>query len=410
MIKNITELLDGFNKELVRQKYHHTRRLSFAAMAKRIGQYVENNGSGQYNVDLGLAFLREHYPFPMEGLITELPSATRTALRTVTLLNDFHLNGIITKRTKSKGDGLTPAFRSLAAQFRQDTLSRGYSEKTAWRLSTDISTFLRYLIGKNVVLEEISESEILGYMESIAHLSKDGIQSKLYSLKKFLSFLHKAQLHAADLSDCIPAVKRTSHARIPSVWSAEDVKKILAAVDRGSPLGKRDYAVLLLATRLGIRSSDVVGLKIEHLKWDDCRIEFTQSKTNQAISLPLFPDVGWAIIDYLKHGRPPTDLPNVFFACNAPIRPMPTSMNAIVSKYSRLAGVSQIERRKCGLHSLRHTLASRLLEAETPLPVISEILGHTSPQEVETYLKVDIERLRLCALNPEEVFACVNNG
>jgi len=403
--ESIAELLDSFNKELLRQGYHRTSRSCFSKMTQRVGAYVEKQGLNQYSVDLGLAFLREHYPFPLEGLIMELPSATRTALRTVTLLNDFYLNGIITKRINYKDNGLTPNYQELIRQFEQNIIDCGYSAKTACRVSTDMYTFLRYLTGKNVALDKISETEILGYMESIAHLSKTGIDTKSYSLKKFLAFLHEKQLHATNLSDCIPTVKRTKHVRIPSVWSAEDVGKILAAVDGGSPPGKRDYAILLLVTRLGIRSSDVAGLKLEHLKWKDYRIEFIQSKTKQAISLPLFPDIGWAIIDYLKHGRPQTDLPNVFLKCNAPIGPMSTDMSALVSKYSRLAKVSQIERRKCGLHSLRHTLASRLLEAETPLPVISGILGHTTPHDVEVYLKVDIERLRLCALNPEEVFA-----
>jgi integrase len=164
--------------------------------------------------------------------------------------------------------------------------------------------------------------------------------------------------------------------------------------------------MILLAARLGLRIIDIKHLKLDNLNWSDNRIELIQSKTSGMLSLPLLPDVGWAIIDYLQNGRPKVDCPYVFLRQIAPLEPFSDEdrLHQIVEKYMRLAKIPISPQKKRGMHSLRHMLASRLLEENTPLSVISDILGHVSSDSTAVYLKVDVERLRECALNPEEVF------
>ena len=101
--------------------------------------------------------------------------------------------------------------------------------------------------------------------------------------------------------------------RIPSIWSHEDLKKLLDTIDRGNPSGKRDYAIILLVARLGLRSVDVKNLMLSDIKWSENKVMLVQSKTNEPVLLPLLKDVGWAIIEYLKNGRPESDFPNVFY-------------------------------------------------------------------------------------------------
>ncbi len=108
------------------------------------------------------------------------------------------------------------------------------------------------------------------------------------------------------------AIKARKQTRIPSVWTQDNVAKLLDAIDRGNPAGKRDYAIILLVTRLGLRTIDNQALRLSNLKWQDNRIELIQSKTATTLNLPLLPDVGWAIIDYLKNGRPKVESPFVF--------------------------------------------------------------------------------------------------
>lgn len=403
----IAELRERFTEEMRRANYSSGRRCTFNAVSKRLVEYADSKGVRFYTVDFGQRFLSEMYPEIEGRALMELPNAVRYARRTIVLLNDFKLNGSITRKVRRRNEGLTPIDLNILSRFKTDSIKRGYSISSSNGFVSDMRWFIRYLHDVNIPVENISESDIVSYMGTQVYKSQTTIRITLFSLKRFLLFLYDEKLISEELSSRIPKRSRSSNPNLPSVWKPDDVEKVLAAIDLGSPLGKRDYAIILLVTKLGIRTSDVVGLKMEYLKWPECRIEFTQSKTNNRISLPLPTDVGWAIIDYLKNGRPCCDLPYVFVTHTSPVSQFcrGKSFSVMIAKYANRAGISFKDYQKHGLHSLRHTLACRLLEANTPLPIISEILGHSSPSEVKTYLSVNIEKLRACALNPEEVFA-----
>ena len=187
--------------------------------------------------------------------------------------------------------------------------------------------------------------------------------------------------------------------KIPSVYSQEEVEALLGAIDRGNPQGKRDYAMILLAAKYGIRVSDIIGMRYCNLDWEHNRIMLFQQKTGRKIVLPLSEEVGEAMIDYLKFGRPKIDLPYIFITVRAPYKELSSNgMGAIIKDYFRIAGVN-FTNRKHGPHSLRHSLASNLLKSNEPLPVISEILGHSSTETTMDYLRIDMNLLRRCALN-----------
>ena len=114
---------------------------------------------------------------------------------------------------------------------------------------------------------------------------------------------------------------RLSSSAIPSVWTQEELKQLVGAIDLGSPKGKRDYAIILIACRLGLRCTDIKNLCFENFKWAEKKLCFTQSKTGQPLELPLTADVGWAVIDYLKYGRPKVDSSCIFVRHVAPFLP-----------------------------------------------------------------------------------------
>ena len=122
------------------------------------------------------------------------------------------------------------------------------------------------------------------------------------SLRLFLQFLFMRDILPRDLSTAIPRVRLASNAKVPSVWEPELVERLLAVVDRSSPKGRRDYAILLLAARLGLRLGDIKGLTLDHLHWTTSTIEIVQNKTGEPLVLPLIEEVGTAIIDYLRAG------------------------------------------------------------------------------------------------------------
>jgi integrase len=201
-----------------------------------------------------------------------------------------------------------------------------------------------------------------------------------------------------ELSSIQKCSKLSKKERIPSFYTAAEVNIVENSVNRSSGVGKRNYAMLLLASRLGLRASDIANLQFSNIDWDNNVLTLVMHKTGKVIELPLLADVGNAIIDYLQHGRPQTVSQNVFLSCKAPYVPATKSMvcsaiNNIICK----SGID-VSAKHHGPHSLRHSLASVMLEKGTTLPVISESLGHRSTETTLTYLKIDIKSLIECAI------------
>jgi len=208
------------------------------------------------------------------------------------------------------------------------------------------------------------------------------------------------------LSFCVPSVKSPKNLNIPALWEKDEVELLLKSIDRGNPAGKRDYAVILLATQLGLRISDLANLKLENLRWEYNEIELVQQKTGNRIVHPLLKDIGWALIDYIQNARPKIGDPTVFITINAPYTKMQSaSIGCIIQRCMSRCGITKQPGTVSGLHSLRHALARRLLEQGTPLPEVADILGHTSYSSTSPYLKVDVDGLRECSLSLEGVTA-----
>ena len=227
-------------------------------------------------------------------------------------------------------------------------------------------------------------------------------------LRVFFRYLYLNEFTKDDLSLFIPksnVLLKRKH--IPSTWTREDIDKILACIDLASPVGKRDYAIILLVARLGIRVSDVIRLEFDNIKWEKNCIQISQYKTNEPLVLPLFEDVGQAIIDYVKNGRPASDLKLVFITHKPPFQKFSDNnhLYGMFNKYLYKAGIEVTPEKNHGMHTLRHSLANELLRKEIPLPVISEILGHKSLETTMQYLRADTEQLRCCTLVEGENYA-----
>jgi integrase len=229
------------------------------------------------------------------------------------------------------------------------------------------------------------------------------VEHKLCAVRSLLRFAAGDELIDELVLATVPPVRSSKQARIPSVWDPAEVTKIIEAIDRGNPSGKRDYAIILLICRLGLRGVDVKGLRLADLDWSANRISVMQAKTGRLVQLPLLKDVGWAIIDYVRDGRPASDSPHVFLRHTAPIGPFSDQdhLYQILVKHARLAHVHLGEERRHGMHSLRHTLATRLMEEGTPIEQIADILGHQSVQSTGVYLKSSLGLLSQCALDPD---------
>jgi len=213
----------------------------------------------------------------------------------------------------------------------------------------------------------------------------------------FLRYAYRYELTNDDLSVVVPSVAR--HTPVPSVYTPEEVETLLASIDRGGKVGKRNYAIILIAARLGLRSCDIAALKFENILFNQDIIRIEQKKTKEPLVLPLLPEVRAALVDYIEHERPASDCDFIFLKILMPhAQPMvPHSIYDIVSRAFKFAEIES-RGRKRGPHALRASLATALLEEGHGYPLIQKALGQTDPNAAQHYIKIEVERLRTCAL------------
>ena len=325
------------------------------------------------------------------------------------VLIEFSLQGRFRFRTRSVAPlDVSPALEATLAdylQFCEDY--QHHARGTLITRSRDLRTFFQYLRTKSIAdIDGIDIGVLSDFIATRNPAQTTLLCCQIGSLRSFLRYLVVRGRVSAALVEETRAFTVQRPNPLPAVWSREDVLTLLSAVDRGSPVGKRDYAILMLAAKLGMRAGDIRKLRLEDILWDEGRIDIVQEKTSEPLSLPLPEDVGEAIIEYLRHGRPVSHRREIFLRGHAPYDPftMGSGLSAIITRYRLQAGLLLATRvTRCGMHSLRHSLASRLMEAATPLPVISAILGHGRQESTATYIRIDFESLRDVALGLEEV-------
>ncbi len=330
-----------------------------------------------------------------------LSGQQKRRIRAISILSDFQKDGTIRKRKKSVSQAqLDGAIGKLMSEYIDHLKHASNLEQQTIKSSTrQLSIFLNYLNIREIEsLDKLDQNCVIDFVNTLDGYSVESKHSILLKVKQFLKYLYGRQILLIDYCQLLPSYKFTKTRRLPSYYSEEEICRLIKNIDKTNPTGKRDYAMILLAARLGLRSSDITCLQFNAILWDRELIIPIQKKTKETIELPLLQDVGEAIINYLKFGRPQSKLPYVFLCHKAPYEEMNISnLNGILKKYMLRSGIS-FDERKHGPHALRHSLATNLLKKETTLPVISGILGHTSSQSTMCYLKVDVNSLRKSAL------------
>jgi len=216
------------------------------------------------------------------------------------------------------------------------------------------------------------------------------------ALRSFFSYAFYKGLIDRNLATCVPSVRSWSLADLPRHLSAEQVQKVLDSCDRERPGGKRDFAILLLCARLGLRAGEVIALQFDDIDWDAGFIT-VRGKTRRASRMPLPQEVGEAIADYLCNSRPRCKSRHVFIRSRAPHRPFAevSAISAIATRALKNAGVAIALN---GAHVFRHSLATTMLKNGASLGEIGEILRHRRADTTRIYAKVDMVSLRKLAL------------
>ena len=402
----LPDLISGLEQELLRLGYTKGSMSFYRRRWNQLMAYAEDRGEYFYTERLGMDFLNEFFGISQEDFSRPLPQAETQEIRVIRMVGDFQLHHAVLRRYFKHKEILTvPFFVDIRSRFRSFCEKKGYSQVTTGHYVKQSSYLMDYLAAQGMEdFTAVTLDTVNAYIRTLAGFSYKTVEQHICSLRAFFRFLYQEGTVPDDLAAKMPMVKARKQAAIPSVWTHEELKQLIGAIDRGSPKGKRDYAIILIACRLGLRCTDIKNLCFENFNWTEKKIRFTQSKTGQPMELPLVPDVGWAVIDYLKYGRPKVDSSRIFVRHMAPFLPFAEDdhLDQLIRAYMVKAHIPMRGKHR-GMHSLRHTMASVLLEKDTPLPVISDIIGHLDTNSTAVYLKVDMERLAECPLDFEEV-------
>ncbi|MDQ2847303.1 MAG: site-specific integrase [Actinomycetota bacterium] len=399
----VSELVSELDTEMVRLGYKPSTMLWYRGCWRRMERFFASRGVEEFSLGVAMAWVDQACGgfFDKERAGT-LKTTDVYLFRVAAMLEDFAVRGAVLRRYSRSVDMLTVDQADTVTRFQASLQAAGCAASTVRAYGTVAGEFLAFT-GRRGGLAGLDAGVIGAFVATLAGYQAKTVEHKLCAVRSLLRFAASDGLVEGAVLEAVPAAKSTRQARIPSVWAPADVTKILAAIDRGNPCGRRDYAIILLITRLGLRGIDVKRLDFADLDWPGNRLSLVQAKTGRRVQLPLLKDVGWAIIDYIQHGRPASDCPQVFLRHTAPIGAFSDQdhLHQILAKHARAAHVPVGEQRRHGMHSLRHTLATRLLEGGTPVEQIADILGHQSVASTGVYLKSSLGLLAQCALDPD---------
>lgn len=341
-------------------------------------------------------FLHTEYGFRMD-----LEYTMYRASRALELLKNYIDFGVVNGIPKKQRQEFADGYSSLITAFADGEARRGLAEGSMKSLWSRLYRLHIFFLDKGAdTFSMVTHDMINDFIKYLAPYSTTYVSENLRMLRRLCLYAYQNGYHTEDLSGCIPFVKNIRQQRLPAVFTEDEIEKILSSFDRENPMGKRNYAIFLLAARMGLRSCDIKALEFSFINWTEKMLAFTQKKTKKYLTLPLPDDVGWAIIDYLKNGRPISDSKYVFIQHKPPYGQY-TDLRNVLVKQMRKAGIETPANKRIGMHCFRHSLATTMLENGVPLPVISQTLGHADIASTEVYLRINISQLRLCALEVE---------
>ncbi|KAA6337107.1 Tyrosine recombinase XerD [termite gut metagenome] len=401
--KLLSELEDGVVGEMKRLQYVAAYIALFKRTSKQFAQFVKGKGfENTFSEELGAEFLKEKYDYPPKIRLGRLPAKIHSGIRCIRLLGEYRMYGAFVRIRDINPDyDWSVKDNHVIKAYIKSIQSSDTSAATKKIRIHHIKLFYDFMGFRHIEsVNDVTPEVISGYILSMQGGSPVYTMHRLRTLKFYLRFVFESSYCDKNLTTLIPRIKTPNHKNVPALWSKDEIVKLLSSIDKGSPSGKRDYAVLSLVVQLGIRASDIANLKLDNLKWERKQIEFQQYKTDKKAIYPILNEIGWAIIDYLRYGRPKSTSPYLFLSCNAPYTNLQSSaFGCILHRQMNRCGIRKKEGTVSGMHSLRHALARNLLEQNVPLQVLSEIMGHTSIVSSSPYLRVDIDGLRDCALS-----------
>ena len=287
-------------------------------------------------------------------------------------------------------------FEGFSDYLRQE---RGLAPRSIICHLPSIRRFLREVCPAGASdLGNISQEGVTRYIERHARDgSAESGKRMCWSLRAFLRYLHYKGLTRLALADCVPSIRQWKFASLPTYLSAAQVQKVLDGCDRATPMGRRDYAILMLLAKLGLRASEVASLTLDEIDWRSGEM-LIRAKGRQRARMPMPVDVGAAVVTYLRDGRPTSSCRQLFLRMPAPHVGFASGCAITMIAKTALERVSVCGYAHHGAHIFRHSLATELLRSGATLSEIGQLLRHESHDTTRIYAKVDVQRLRTLSL------------
>ncbi len=384
------------------ERLHYAKRTidAYQLCWRRFKDYAESNDINEFNDDALEKYFHDTFALSYLQPTPPVPRKLNEYYRAFNVLSQIKETGMFYKRRPTKDHTIDERFQPAATEF-LSVKCAPLADTSKRQMRTHMESFLSFLSANEIYdYNKITKKDVLSFWDTRSKVRKGTRLYDSYFLHKFFDFLHDNGYTVVDNSVFVPLVKGSNKGQIPSYYTTDELTTLLASVDRSSPIGKRDYAILLFAVRYGPRVEDIRNLKLNEIDWEKSIISYVQGKTSNRITLKLYDDVATALIDYFKNGRPKTECKNVFIRHNAPYNQFGAEDNLhyIISKYMRFAGFNDFHHRKRGLYTMRHSIAGNMLNEGTPISTVSEVLNHDKTETTLHYTKIAVEQMKPCAL------------
>ncbi|MBK5263328.1 MAG: tyrosine-type recombinase/integrase [Peptostreptococcaceae bacterium] len=385
------ELLTEFLLFLQQEKsYKQSTLTNYYRKLFKVQLFMQNHRIFYYTPDIGLKYYDLYLAAHNIGVPTQ-----KAILLTINRFNDFY-SGIDYVVQHTKRCKLLPENYEIALNlFATKCYENCNKENTFIKKDHFLRLFLKDCIALNCTcIQELNATHVSRACLRVTNKDSWSV------IREFLKFLAIIGILKTDLSTLVPHYKHSF--KVPVIYSEEEIAKIENIIDRSTEIGKRDYAMILMATRLGMRSGDIVNITLDDLNSKSGNLAFVQQKTGEALVLPLLPEIKKALDDYINNSRPKTSERRVFIRQNAPHQRITTStLRFVTTKYFHAAGID-IAGKKHGPHTFRSSLASSMVNDSVPYEAVRKILGHSNLKSIKHYAKLNIEMLRQCAITVPE--------
>jgi len=336
----ITMLIEQATAYLFTQGYSQSTIKQHIRIWRKLQDFAHLHEEEFFSLELAVRFMKDVYE--INDIFKPDTKTERWRVRYVWCLDDFSRTGCFVRHREYHVTPVPEAFMRVYSLYREHLTTKKQKPHSISTKLSRVKAFLLFLQQNGITkTREVSLTTVIEFMINLS--SSTAYRSNiLVTLRDFLRCPIISEFFQESAADMLTTIYSNRYERLPSFYSNEEVSRILLAVDRNTPQGKKDYAVLILAVELGLRVSDIRKLKLDEIKWDEQTIELYQQKTGEYLQLHVTNNVKWALLDYLMNVRPKDSKTNhVFLRSRAPYIPYgeAATFHERINKYINLAGI-----------------------------------------------------------------------